>query len=63
LALGAPALDHVALARGLGASAARVEREADLPAALVDLWRRAADGPAVLVVPVSGRTPPVGYPL
>jgi benzoylformate decarboxylase len=63
LALGGPAIDHVALARGLGASAERVEREGDLPEALADLWRRAGDGPAVLVVPVSGRTPPVGYPL
>ena len=63
LALDAPALDHVALARGFGASAARLERPGDLPDALRDLWRRAGDGPAVLVVPVSGRTPAVGYPL
>ena len=36
---------------------------AALPAALDDLWARAADGPAVLVVGVAGRTAPVGYPL
>jgi benzoylformate decarboxylase len=63
LALREPALDHLALARGFGASADRVEREGELPEALADLWRRAAEGPAVLVVPVSGRTPAVGYPL
>jgi benzoylformate decarboxylase len=63
LALTEPALDHTALARGFGASAERVEGAADLPAALGDLWRRAAVGPALLVVRVRGRTPPVGYPL
>ena len=63
LALTPPDLDHVALARGYGASAERARGPGDLPAALDDLWRRAADGPAVLVVPVAGRTPAVGYPL
>lgn len=58
-----PRLDPVAICAGFGASAARVERRADLPEALRDLWRRAADGPAVLVVGVEGRAPPVGYPI
>jgi benzoylformate decarboxylase len=62
LALDGPAIDHVAIARGFGATAERVEHPGDLRTALCDLWRRAADGPAVLVVPVEGRTPPVGYP-
>ncbi len=60
LALTAPRIDLEALARGFGASAARVGRPADLPLALDDLWRRTADGPAVLVVDVAGRTAPVG---
>jgi thiamine pyrophosphate-dependent acetolactate synthase large subunit-like protein len=51
------------ICRGYGASAARVERRADLPEALADLWRRAAGGPAALSVAVEGRAPPVGYPL
>jgi hypothetical protein len=40
-----------------------VERPAELPAALGDLWRRATTGPAALVVAVAGRAAPVGYPL
>ena len=34
-----------------------------LPEALRDLWTRAREGPAVLVVGVTGRTPAVGYPI
>jgi len=63
IALDAPRLDVAAVCRGYGASAARVELRADLPDAMRDLWRRAEDGPAVLVVAVEGRTPPVGYPV
>jgi benzoylformate decarboxylase len=63
LALGPPALDLAAVARGLGASVAGCEGAADLPGALRDLWRRTREGPAVLVVRVAGRTPAVGYPL
>jgi thiamine pyrophosphate-dependent acetolactate synthase large subunit-like protein len=63
IALDAPRLDVGAVCRGFGASAARVELRADLPDAMRDLWRRAEDGPAVLVVAVEGRTPPVGYPV
>ncbi|MGD9695074.1 MAG: thiamine pyrophosphate-binding protein [Thermoleophilia bacterium] len=63
LALRAPSLDLVSLCRGFGASAARVEEPGELRGALVDLWRRAADGPAALVVAVEGDTAPVGYPL
>jgi benzoylformate decarboxylase len=63
LALTEPRIDHVAIARGFGATAERVDHPADLPAALRDLWRRADDGPAVLVVGVTGRTPAVGYPI
>lgn len=63
LAIANPPLDLCALARGFGASAERVEEVSALPAALDDLWARAADAPAVLVVAVTGRTPPVGYPL
>jgi benzoylformate decarboxylase len=63
LALAEPPLGLEEICRGYGASAARAERRADLPEAFADLWRRAADGPAALVVAVEGRTPPVGYPL
>lgn len=63
LALTEPRIDYVAIARGFGATAERVDHPADLPAALHDLWRRAEDGPAVLAVGVTGRTPAVGYPL
>jgi len=63
LALDAPRLDVGGICAGFGASAARVDDAAALPAALDDLWARAGDGPAVLVVGVAGRTPPVGYPL
>jgi benzoylformate decarboxylase len=61
--LDGPALDVAGICRGFGASASRLEAAADLPEALRDLWLRAADGPAVLVVGVAGRTPPVGYPI
>ncbi|MGE0027206.1 MAG: thiamine pyrophosphate-binding protein [Thermoleophilia bacterium] len=63
LALDAPRLDVAAICAGFGADTARVDDPAALPAALDDLWARAADGPAVLVVGVAGRTAPVGYPL
>jgi benzoylformate decarboxylase len=63
LALAGPAIDYEGLSRSLGASAATVARRADLPEALRDLWRRTDDGPAVLVVKVSGRTPALGYPI
>ncbi len=58
-----PSLDVAGICRGFGADAARVDRAAELPGALRDLWRRAEDGPAVLVVGVQGRTAPVGYPV
>jgi benzoylformate decarboxylase len=58
-----PALDVATICRGFGADAVRADRAADLPEALEDLWRRAEDGPAVLVVGVGGRTAPVGYPV
>lgn len=63
LALTHPTIDLVAISRGFGASAERVEHRDELPDALADVWRRAASGPAVLVVPVTGRTPAVGYPM
>jgi benzoylformate decarboxylase len=63
LALSEPRLGLEEICRGYGASAARADRTADLREAFADLWRRAADGPAVLVVGVEGRTAPVGYPL
>ncbi len=63
LALTDPTIDLVAISRGFGASAERISSGDELDAALSDLWRRAESGPAVLVVPVSGRTPPVGYPI
>jgi benzoylformate decarboxylase len=63
LALHDPPVDLESLSRGYGASVARAGRVTDLPAALRDLWARAAAGPAVLVVDVEGRTAPVGYPL
>lgn len=58
-----PRLDLVAACRAFGASAAALDDPRDARAALADLWLRAADGPAVLVVPVAGRTPPVGHPI
>jgi benzoylformate decarboxylase len=63
LRLDAPRLDVAAVCAGFGADTARVDDPAALPAALDDLWARAAEGPAVLVVGVAGRTAPVGYPL
>ncbi|MGD9572118.1 MAG: thiamine pyrophosphate-binding protein [Thermoleophilia bacterium] len=63
IALDSPRLDVGAIASGFGASVAHVAAPGDLPAALDDLWRRAADGPAVLVAAVEGRTAPVGYPV
>ncbi len=63
LALTDPEVDLVAISRGFGASAERIEHRGQLDDALADVWRRAESGPAVLVVPVTGRTPAVGYPL
>jgi benzoylformate decarboxylase len=63
LAIADPPLDLVAISRGFGASAERVEHRDQLGDAFGGLWRRAKEGPAVLVVPVSGRTPAVGYPV
>jgi thiamine pyrophosphate-dependent acetolactate synthase large subunit-like protein len=63
LALADPSLDLVAISHGFGASAERVEHRDQLGDALSDLWRRAEGGPAVLVVPVTGRTPAIGYPV
>ena len=63
LAIADPPLDLVAISRGFGANAERVEHRDQLRDALRDLWRRAEGGPAVLVVPVTGRTPAVGYPV
>jgi benzoylformate decarboxylase len=63
LAIDDPPVDVAAIARGFGASAERLEPGGRLGEALERLWRRAEHGPAVLVVPVAGRTPPVGYPL
>lgn len=61
--LDTPGIDLVQIARGFGASAARVDDAGSLPDALRDLWRRTADGPAVLVAGVEARAAPVGYPL
>ncbi len=63
LRLDAPRLDLEGICRGFGASVARVDEPAALTGALDDLRRRAGTGPAVLVVGVEGRTPPVGHPL
>lgn len=63
LALDAPRLDVAAICGGFGATTARVADARDLPEALADLRARSADGPAVLVAAVSGRTPAVGYPV
>jgi benzoylformate decarboxylase len=63
IAVDAPGLDIESICRGFGASAARADHPGQLREALADLWRRAAAGPAVLVVGVEGRTPPVGYPV
>jgi benzoylformate decarboxylase len=63
LALREPPLDVASICRGFGATAARADRSSDLPEALRDLWRRSREGPAALVVGVTGRTGPVGYPI
>ncbi len=63
LALTDPTVDLVAISRGFGATAERITSGSEIDAALSDLWGRAELGPAVLVVPVAGRTPPVGYPI
>ncbi len=63
LALTDPTIDLVAISRGFGASAERIEHRDQLDDALADVWGRAESGPAVLVVPVTGRTPAVGYPV
>jgi len=58
-----PRVDVAAVCRAFGATTEVAEEARALPAALADLWRRAAGGPAALVVRVAGRTPPVGYPV
>ncbi len=63
IALREPRLDIAAICGGFGATAARVDHPGELREALADLWRRAAEGPAVLVVGVAGRAAPVGYPV
>jgi benzoylformate decarboxylase len=63
LSLTRPGIDLVSVCAGLGAPAVRVTDRRDLPAALHDLRRRAAGGPAVLVVGVAGRTPAIGHPV
>jgi benzoylformate decarboxylase len=63
LVVDGPQLDIEAICAGFGASAARVDDPAHLDAAMDDLMQRSDAGPAVLVVGVSGRTPPVGGPL
>ena len=63
IAISGPGLDLSAICAGFGASSARVDEPRDLREAMSDLWRRTADGPAVLVVGVEGRTAPVGYPI
>ena len=63
LALNDPPVDLVAISRGFGASAERIDHRDQLGDALADVWRRAESGPAVLVVPVTGKTPAVGYPV
>ena len=63
LAMTAPRLDVAEICHGFGASTARVDDPADLDAAMADVMRRSDAGPAVLVVGVEGRTPPVGGPL
>jgi thiamine pyrophosphate-dependent acetolactate synthase large subunit-like protein len=63
IALREPRLDIAAICGGFGATAARADHPAELREALADLWERAADGPAVLVVGVEGRAAPVGYPV
>jgi thiamine pyrophosphate-dependent acetolactate synthase large subunit-like protein len=58
-----PRIDIAAICRGFGASAEDVTDPAALPAAVAGVLARAADGPAVLVARVEGRTPAVGGPL
>lgn len=63
IALDNPRLDLGAICGGFGASTARVDHPGELREAMVDLWRRTAGGPAVLIVPVEGSTAAVGYPI
>ncbi len=62
ITLDAPRPDLAALARGFGADATAVPDGQDLDDAISDLWQRSADGPAVLIVPVTGRSPAHGHP-
>lgn len=63
LAVTGPDLDIAMISRGFGASAATVADSGILGPAMADVLARAADGPAVLVARIEGRTPPVGGPL
>ena len=63
LAVTDPPLDIAAICRGFGAHAEAVSDLDVLPEAVARVLARAADGPAVLVVRVEGRTPAVGGPL
>ncbi len=63
LALTEPAVDLDALCRGFGVPTRSAESADELREEIRDLWRRAAEGPAVLIARVTGRTAPVGYPL
>ncbi len=58
-----PRIDLVAICRGYGADADRIDAPGELRGALRDLWRRARTGPAVLVVGVHGSSAPIGGPI
>jgi len=58
-----PRLDLVAICRGYGADAARIDAPGELRGALRELWHRARTGPAVLVVGVRGPSAPIGGPI
>lgn len=63
LKLSDPRLDLEALCAGYGASVETAVTNDSLRDGLSDLWRRARNGPAVLIAEVPGHTPAVGYPL
>ncbi len=63
LRLDEPELDLPGLIRAHGATVEQVDHKGALGDAFSDLWERSVDGPAALVVRVSGRTPRVGHPL
>jgi benzoylformate decarboxylase len=63
LALTDPPVDLEALCRGFGADVRAADSPDELQREMAHLWHRSANGPAVVIARLRGRTAPVGYPL